>query len=94
MWMRVIIVAIISMTAYLIARRFQGIGPLLIKIVFGLTLVCILYGGLKVFRYMLNFKFGTDIGILIVVFSYAIPIVFLYSALNVGYWLIKGQRKE
>lgn len=95
MWMRVIIVAIISMAAYLPGRRFQGIGPLLIKIVFGLTLICVLYGGLKVFWYILNFEFGTDIGILIVVLSYAIPIVFLYSVLNVGYWLIKdGERNN
>lgn len=89
MWMRVIVVAIISMTAYLIGRHFQGIITTVIKTIFGMTLVCIIYGGLKVLWYILNFEFGSDIGIPIVVLSHGIPIVFLYSSFNIGYWLIR-----
>lgn len=89
MWMRVIVVAIISMIAYLIGRHFQGIITTVIKTIFGMTLVCIIYGGLKVLWYILNFEFGSDIGIPIVVLSHGIPIVFLYSSFNIGYWLIR-----
>jgi hypothetical protein len=94
MWMRVIVVAIISMTVYLIGRRFQGIGTTIIKIIFGVTLICTIYGGLNVLWYILNFKFGSDIGIPIVILWYTIPVVFLYSSFNLGYWLIKGQWTE
>src|SRR5687767_9722992 len=73
-WMKVVIVAIISMVFYLIGRRFQGIAPTLIKIVFGLTLICTFYGGLKVLWYILNFDFGNDSEILVLFLSYAIPI--------------------
>lgn len=94
MWMQVIIAGIISMIAYLIARRFKGIGSVLIKIIFGLTLICILYGGLKVLWHMINFRFGDDIFFLIQILFYIVPIVFVYSILNMGFWLIKGRRIE
>lgn len=90
MWMTFIVAAIISMIAYLTGRRFSGVAATLIKIIFGLTLVCMLYGGLKVLGYMLNFKFGSDIGVLIQLAFYIIPVVFVGSIFNVGYWLIKG----
>jgi hypothetical protein len=79
MWMRIIVAAIISMTAYLIGRRFRGIWTILIKIIFGLTLIATFYGGLKVLWFILDFDFGSDISFLVVLLWYIIPIVFLYS---------------
>jgi hypothetical protein len=89
-WMRIIVAAIVSMTAYLIGRRFRGIGTILIKILFGGTLIATCYGGLNVIWFILNFDFGTDVGFLIVLLSYVVPIVFVYSTINIGYWLVKS----
>jgi hypothetical protein len=53
-------------------------------------LIATCYGGLNVIWFILNFDFGTDVGFLIVLLSYVVPIVFVYSTINIGYWLVKS----
>jgi hypothetical protein len=91
MWARVIVVAIIAMIAYFIARRFQGIWAAVIKIFFGLTLICIFYGGLQVLLFILSFEFESA---LVLLLALAMSIVFMYSVINIGYWLIRGKKVE
>ena len=91
-WMILIVATIVLMITYLVARRFVGLGEKIIRFLFGLISLVTLYGGLKVSWFILSFDYGNDIGPLTRIILYAIPVVFIYSNLNIILGLFRPKK--
>lgn len=86
-----ILFTIVVAILYLIRRRFTGKIIAILKILFGCTLLIALYWAIQVAWYVLNFNFGYDTEIFIITLSYIVPTVFIFSIINLAYWLFKEQ---
>jgi hypothetical protein len=64
---------------YLFNKDKEGFQYQILKAGLGILMLTTLYGGLQSFKYILNFKFGSDISIIVVGLSYIIPLIFIGS---------------
>ena len=62
-WMIIVVISFVAMMMYLIATRKKGRFLNVTKVALAITLVLMAFGAIKFLLSMVDFKFGSDIGL-------------------------------
>lgn len=92
--MIVVIIAFVTLIAYLKLKEKSGLGFYLLRVLVTITLLLTAYGGLRIFTFMVQFNFGDDINIFIRGLSYIIPLLFTISTILILLELLKKWRAK
>lgn len=79
--MVVVIVAFVTLLAFVSLKEKSGLGFNLIRILVTITLLVTAYGGLRIFLFMIQYDYGDDISYFIRGLSYLIPLLFTFSTI-------------
>jgi hypothetical protein len=79
--MTTVIVAFVTMIIYLATKQKTGLIFKFIRVMVMITLILTTFGGVKALLSNFQFNYGNDISFMIIVLSYLIPLLFIFTCI-------------